>query len=88
LKNFIHFQKFALSEKKDRCHFIWQDTLVKNIFSLEALHQVLEYIHSNPCNKKWSLVKDRDDYRYSSACFYDKEIEPIIEVDDVRGLFR
>jgi hypothetical protein len=34
--------------------------------------------------KRWRLVEDRADYAYSSACFYDKGIMPIVEVDDVR----
>jgi REP element-mobilizing transposase RayT len=83
-----YFQKFAFSRKSDRKHYFWQDTLVKNIFSHEALEKVIEYIHSNPCNKNWSFVKDRADYKYSSACFYDKGKMPIIEIDDVEELFK
>lgn len=69
-------------------HKIWQDIQAKNIFSIEVLEQKMEYTHSNPCNKNWHLVKDRSDYKYSSACFYDKGIKPIIEIDDVRDLYR
>jgi len=69
-------------------HKIWQDIQAKNIYSLGVLEQKIKYTHSNPCNKKWSLVKDGADYKYSSACFYDKGIKPIIEVDDVRKLFK
>lgn len=69
-------------------HKIWQDIQAKNIFSLGVLEQKMEYTHSNPCNKNWHLVKDRADYKYSSACFYDNGVKPIIEVDDVRDLYR
>jgi hypothetical protein len=44
----------------------------------------MEYIHNNPVDKDWKLVDDRANYRYSSACFYDRNITPIIEVDDIR----
>lgn len=82
-----YFQNYAMARKKDRQHYIWENTLVKNIFSVDAMNKVIEYIHSNPCNKKWHLVENRADYKYSSACFYDMGIQPIIEIDDVRELF-
>jgi hypothetical protein len=65
-------------------HSIWQDIQAKNIFSRDFLRQKLEYIHNNPCNKVWRLVEDRADYRLSSACFYDRGIAPVIDIDDVR----
>lgn len=68
-------------------HKIWQNIQAKNIFSLGVLEQKMEYIHSNPCNKKWHLVKDRADYQYSSACYYDRGKKPIIEIDNLRELF-
>lgn len=87
-KNLLnYFQKFAFSRKTDRKHYFWQDSLVKNVFSLEALEEVMEYIHSNPFNKNWNLVKDRADYKYSSACYYDRGRKLIIEIDDVREIF-
>lgn len=77
---------FFQSQRRDvrHQHSIWQDIQAKNIFSRRFLIQKLEYIHNNPTNKEWHLVEDRADYRYSSACFYDRAIIPIIEVDDVR----
>ncbi len=64
-------------------HSIWQDVQAKNIFSEKILLQKLEYIHQNPVSREWNLVKDRTDYKYSSACFYDEDREPIIEVDNL-----
>jgi hypothetical protein len=43
----------------------------------------MEYIHSNPVSKDWKLVNDRAEYKYSSACFYDKGIAPIISITDL-----
>ncbi|MDD5566888.1 MAG: transposase [Patescibacteria group bacterium] len=79
------FRTTVFSKKQDRRYHFWRDSLAKNIFSYRALWRVMEYIHSNPCNKKWHLVDDRADYKYSSACFYDRDEKPIIEIDDVRN---
>jgi putative transposase len=77
---------FMKSQKRDttRSLSIWQDIQAKNIFSIQALQEEMEYIHSNPISKKWALVGDRADYRYSSACFYDREEQPVIGIDDLR----
>ena len=64
-------------------HSIWQDIQAKNIYSVNFLYQKMEYIHGNPINKDWHLVEDRADYKYSSACLYDRDQFPIIEVTDV-----
>jgi len=80
LIQFFHEQR----RDKRHAHSIWQDIQAKNIYSEKFLEQKLEYIHSNPVRKDWELVVDRADYKYSSACLYDREIQPIIEVTDVR----
>lgn len=64
-------------------HSIWQDIQAKNIFSPGFLAQKMEYIHSNPVSKEWHLVNDRADYKYSSACFYDRGIAPVIPITDI-----
>jgi hypothetical protein len=65
-------------------HQIWYPIQAKNIHSPAFLRQKLEYVHNNPLAKHWSLADVRADYRYSSACFYDRDAEPVVEVDDVR----
>jgi REP element-mobilizing transposase RayT len=77
--------KFFQNERRDsrHQHSIWQDVQAKNIYSHEFLWQKLEYIHNNPIGEEWNLTKDRGDYSYSSACFYDYGKRPIIEVTDV-----
>jgi len=64
-------------------HQIWLPLEAKNVYSAEVLRQKVEYIHNNPVAKGWALVDDRADYVYSSACFYDRGMMPIIPVDDV-----
>ncbi len=70
----------------DRKYRFWDKPYVENIFSPDVLIEKVEYTHNNPMNKGWSLVTDRADYRFSSACFYDRGQEPLIPVDDVRLL--
>ncbi len=67
-------------------HSVWQDIQAKNIFTTKVLEQKMEYIHQNPVAKDWNLTRDRADYPYSSACFYDNDKTPIIEVNDVRDI--
>jgi REP element-mobilizing transposase RayT len=64
-------------------HSIWQDVQAKNIYSMNFLQQKIEYIHQNPISKDWKLVKDRADYLYSSAGYYDYGRKPVIEIVDI-----
>ncbi len=73
-------------KKGDRELLIWEDCLAKCVEQENVLLESIEYIHNNPCNKKWKLVLDRADYRYSSAIYYDQGGSPIIEIDDYREL--
>ncbi len=80
---------FAERQEQDACkeHQVWKPLQAKNVYSAEFLREKVEYIHNNPVAKHWHLVEDRADYRYSSACFYDRGIIPSVEVDDVRAWF-
>ena len=77
--------KFFHEQRRDARHgySIWQDIQAKNIYSSEFLFQKMEYIHSNPVSKAWKLVDNRAEYKYTSACFYDKGIAPIIPITDI-----
>jgi REP element-mobilizing transposase RayT len=74
---------FATYAEPGKNHRIWQETEAKNVYSIEFLREKVEYTHNNAVNKGWNLVADRADYRYSSACFYDRGQEPIISIDDI-----
>ena len=78
--------EFFHQQRRDRRHqhSVWQDIQAKNVYSAEFLWEKIEYIHNNPIAKEWKMAEVRADYRYSSACFYDRDETPIIEVDDVR----
>jgi putative transposase len=79
--------EFFQQQRRDRRHkhSIWQDVQAKNVFSVDFPAQKLEYIHQNPIARGQNPNMDRADYKYSSACFYDHGIEPVIKIDDIRG---
>jgi hypothetical protein len=44
--------------------------------SIDLIHewffkQKFEYLHNNPCQPHWQLATLSEDYKYSSASFYD-----------------
>ena len=45
----------------------------KSVFTLEFLHQKLDYLHHNPVSGKWNLGNEFTDYLHSSAAFYELE---------------
>ncbi len=56
----------------ERNHRFWQrDPLAVLMDSKDKVEQKLEYIHLNPLQEKWNLVEFPEDYRWSSARFYE-----------------
>ena len=52
-------------------HEFWQrDPMAVKLFTQDVAIQKLNYIHGNPCTKKWKLCDKPEDYEYSSASFY------------------
>lgn len=61
---------------KERNHRFWQrDALAIKIWSRGVFEQKLEYIHLNPLQERWNLVKKPEDYRWSSAAFYENGVD-------------
>lgn len=55
----------------DRRFQFWErDAMVKECWSETFLLQKLLYIHHNPCQPHWSLAIVPENYRWSSAAFY------------------
>ena len=60
----------------DRKYQFWQrNTLDIEILSDNMFEQKLNYIHNNPVQRHWQLVEDPINYRYSSASYYEKNID-------------
>jgi REP element-mobilizing transposase RayT len=79
----------SCSEKekaKGQRHKVFESSFdAKPIYSLEFLHQKLDYIHHNPVSGKWNLCDDFVDYAHSSAAYYELERpHPFISIKDYR----
>ncbi|MFM9841178.1 MAG: transposase [Cyclobacteriaceae bacterium] len=57
---------------KDRKYQVWK----RNSMSIDLVHekffrQKFDYLHNNPCQAHWKLADHPEDYKFSSAGFYD-----------------
>jgi putative transposase len=57
---------------KDRKYQVWK----RNSMSIDLLHekffrQKFDYLHNNPCQPHWKLADHPEDYKFSSAAFYE-----------------
>jgi putative transposase len=60
----------------DQKYKVWQDRFDELYLDSKTLLEVkLDYIHDNPLQSHWNLVKQPSDYSYSSAMFYEKGIQ-------------
>ena len=53
----------------------------------EILETKLDYIHNNPLQAQWSLCELPEDYVFSSAGFYNKQINGFVQITDYREFF-
>jgi len=67
---------------------VWEDDYDgRDVFSSGFFEQKVNYIHYNPCQPQWNLVKYPEDYIGSSARFYMANKPVIIPIDDARELY-
>ncbi len=60
----------------ERKHRFWQrDPLAVCMDSKETSEQKLDYTHSNPLQEHWNLASRPEDYKWSSARFYETGID-------------
>ena len=65
-----------LVNAKDRQYQFWErNPLSTDLWTEEVFIQKLIYIHNNPIKEPWNLVVYPEDYRYSSAGFYENGID-------------
>ena len=68
--NSTYLNRFKV-KAKDRHHQFWERRpLSVDLYSPKVYTQKLNYIHNNPIQEKWQLCKYPEEYRYSSARFY------------------
>jgi REP element-mobilizing transposase RayT len=77
--------EFFKSDKSDRSYQFWKrDPLAIPLTSEKSFLQKLEYIHANPLQPKWQLSLTSEDYRWSSASFYECGLDEFGIVSDYR----
>ena len=60
----------------DRNYQVWErNALSVDLFTEEVFIQKLNYIHSNPVQLKWRLATFPEEYKFSSAKFYETGID-------------
>jgi putative transposase len=63
-------------DNAEREYRIWKrDPLGVLMDNKKKFEQKLDYIHNNPLQEKWSLTKRPEDYKWSSAAFYETGID-------------
>lgn len=71
----ISLQKYSVSQI-DREYSIWQrDPIAIKIFNKEMAAQKLDYMHLNPLQSHWLLSDKPEQYRFSSAKFYESGVD-------------
>ena len=65
-----------LVNSKDRQYQFWErNSLSVGLWTQEVFIQKLIYIHNNPLKDPWNLVVYPEDYKYSSAKFYETGVD-------------
>ncbi|MBO0930246.1 transposase [Fibrella aquatilis] len=67
---------FFSVDDSDRLHRVWQrDPLAILMDGQEKVEQKIEYMHRNPLHERWNLVDSPENYRWSSAPFYETGLD-------------
>ena len=60
----------------ERSHRIWQrDPLAVLMDSQKKVEQKITYMHNNPLHERWNLADRPENYRWSSARFYETGVD-------------
>ncbi len=84
INNPYELNKYA-SQKSDRKFQFWKrDPLAIILSSHKSFQQKLNYIHNNPIIEKWKLANSPEEYKWSSAKFYEFGIDEFEIITDYR----
>lgn len=73
VKNNIEELSNYLVNDADRTYQFWErEPMVKECWTKKFFRQKLNYIHFNPCQSHWNLATLPENYKWSSAAFYEK----------------
>ena len=68
-------KEFAVTAKDRQYQFWERNPLSIDLYTHKVFIQKLEYIHNNPIQERWRLSERPEDYKYSSARFYETGID-------------
>lgn len=76
----------TIVQTSDRKHQVWERNALRiDIYSEKVFQQKMTYIHNNPIAERWKLGRLPEDYRYSSARYYQQGIDTCGIVTDYPG---
>jgi len=67
--------KFQVDDPNKLYEFWQKGSFAYEIFSPTIAFQKLNYIHNNPCQKKWMLADEPSSYSLSSCSFYECDVD-------------
>ncbi|MEM7549802.1 MAG: transposase [Bacteroidota bacterium] len=68
----IHeLSKFKIEANNKEFEFWQQNPMAIELYSPKVAYQKLDCIHHNPLSKNWNLANEPQDYKYSSASYYE-----------------
>ncbi|TDB61877.1 transposase [Arundinibacter roseus] len=71
--NYPQVLPFFKVNEPEREYRVWQrDPLAVLMDSKQKVEQKIEYMHNNPLQERWNLVDRPENYRWSSARFYEQ----------------
>lgn len=74
-KNPLQLEKHFVGTS-DRSFQFWErEPMVKECWTKKFFRQKLNYIHFNPCQPHWNLARVPEEYKWSSANFYETGIK-------------
>ncbi|HMK04475.1 MAG TPA: hypothetical protein VK489_09795 [Ferruginibacter sp.] len=68
-------QKFKVAACDRKYNFWQRDPLAIKAYNRTIAAQKIDYMHFNPLQEHWELCKAPEEYRFSSASFYENNID-------------
>ena len=73
--NPTHLEKYFVNNSDREYQFWERNPMVKECWTKKFFQQKLNYIHFNPCQPHWNLATSPEEYKWSSARFYETGIK-------------
>ncbi len=78
---------YAVDANNKNYEFWKRDSLAVHLFSKVVACQKLDYRHCNPCAEHWQLANEPADYFFSSAKYYETDVNDFAFLKDLRNEF-